>query len=115
MKEFKGWKLLNIRIKTVDGYEHFYERWVHVKSKSGIVFYSTICTNPQPNFYGYEHKKGSVYFVVEGYGIGTIDPKTFKEITNGTCIQHTEYEDREQAILGLQSLILEKNKIIEGK
>lgn len=63
---YPGWRLHSRQEKQYMGTLHFYERWVHDRSKSGIIFLSTV-------------KDDRVVYIAEGYGIGTINPKTFTE------------------------------------
>jgi hypothetical protein len=85
------WKLFDRREKIVDGFNHFYERWVETDSNSGIVFYSDVFN-------------GKIVFVVEGYGIGTIDHKMFKETVAGTCIDRNEFVDEIEARIYLENM-----------
>jgi len=91
------WKLYDRNTKTVDGHKHFFERWVEPESSSGMLFFSDVSPKDEKNFYNYRHPKGTVYYVVEAYGVGTIDTKKFKEKTGGCFIDRTEFEDLEQA------------------
>ena len=84
--------LLKRREKWHKGKKYFFEQWVEPKSKSGIVFFSSI------------RRDGSKFYVVEGYEIGTIDPKTFKEIEDGAIIQRSEYTSLREAKKGLAEL-----------
>lgn len=90
-----GWTLFDSKEKEVEGDRYFYNRYIHKKSKSGIVYYST------------KSRAGKKYFVVEGYGIGTIDPRTFKEITDSAPIQRHEKDTEEQAEKALFELMKE--------
>ena len=83
------------------GRKYFLERWVEPKSKSGIVFFSSI------------RRDGSKFYVVEGYGIGTIDPKTFKEIAGIAPIQRSEYRSLKGGRKGLAKLMRENLRAIK--
>jgi hypothetical protein len=87
----KMWKLLDRKEKIIDGFNHFFERWVETDSNSGMVFHSDI-------------SNGKIVFVVEGYGIGTIDHKTFKETVAGTCIDRNEFVDEVEARIYLENM-----------
>ena len=65
--------LFSRKEKMFKGKKFFFERWVERKSKSGIVCYSDV------------KDSGCRYYVVEGYGVGTINTDTFSEIDDG-CI-----------------------------
>ena len=93
--------LLKRQEKPFKGKKFFLEKWVEPKSKSGIVFFSTV----KPD--------GSRYYVVEGYGIGTIDPKTFTAIADLAPIQRSEYRSLEAARKGLAKLMRENLEIAE--
>ena len=90
-----GWTLFDSKEKEHEGDRYFYNRYIHRESKSGIVYYST------------KSRAGKKYFVVEGYGIGTIDPKTFKEITEGAPIQRHEKDTEAEAEKALINLMKE--------
>jgi hypothetical protein len=72
------WKLFAKKEKDYKGYHHFMERWVEPVSKSGIEYFSNVDGN------------GKLIFVVRGFGIGTINPKSFTERKGLAPIQ--EYE-----------------------
>jgi hypothetical protein len=93
--------LLKRREKWHKGKKYFHEQWVEPKSESGIVFYSSM-----------RRSDGSKYYVVEGYGIGTIDPKTFNEIAGIAPIQRSEYTSLKTAKKGLAELKRENLKVI---
>ena len=96
--------LLERKVRRYKGKKIFFEKWVEPRSKSGIVFYS----NVKP--------KGSIYYVVEGYGIGTIDPKTFSEIPGVGCapIQRSEYKSLAEAREGLAKLMKSNIEVATG-
>lgn len=89
-----GWTPFDAKEKEFEGDRYFYNRYIHRESKSGIVFYST-------------KSGGKKFFVVEGYGIGTINPRTFKEITDGAPIQRHEKDTEEEAEKALIDLMKE--------
>lgn len=91
------WKLFDRRTKKYEGHNHFYEKWVDHETDSGMVFYSTVSEHDDTNVYGYKHPTGSVYYVVEAYGTGTIDPYTFKEKSWGAPIERYEFDDLSEA------------------
>jgi len=94
-----SWELFDRKIKTYQSQQFFHERWVHRESKSGMVFYSDL------------DKEGKIKYVVEGYGTGTVDPDTFKEITEIAPIQRREFldlEDAKRALKKLQRSIVNK-------
>ena len=93
------WRLFDRRKKMYHGQTFFYERWVHDRSKSGVVFYSTL------------DKDGRVFYVVEGYGIGTINSKTFTERSQCAPIQRSEHYSLEEATEALQKLKRENLKL----
>lgn len=93
----EGWELFEAKEKEWRGEHYFYNRYVHKESKSGIVYFST-------------EREGKKLFVVEGYGIGTIDPETFEEITDFTPIQRHEKEKEEDAEEALFDLMKENTE-----
>ncbi len=98
----EGWELFDTKEKEFEGDRYFYNRYIHKKSKSGIVFYST-------------KSGGKKFFVVEGYSIGTINPRTFKEITDSALIQRHEKDTEEEAEKALIELMKENTRhIMEG-
>lgn len=80
----EDWELYDAEEKEWKGDRYFYNRYVHKDSKSGIVYFST-------------YRESMKVFVVEGYGIGTIDPNTFKEIAAIAPIQRYERNNKEEA------------------
>lgn len=99
-----SWKLFKRRTKNYEGRNYFHEKWVDPITKSGMVFYSTLSDSDKKNFYGYKHPKGNVYFVVEGYGKGTISQRTFKEIGPSAPIERYEFEDKNRAKAKLKEM-----------
>jgi mannose-6-phosphate isomerase-like protein (cupin superfamily) len=88
------WKLLRRQemvSKMPDGKEEtlFHQRWLHPESRSGIVAFSSFETHKTVCGYSYEHEAAEVYYVVEGYGIGTFD-SDFGEIGTIAPIQRSE-------------------------
>ena len=81
----EGWELYDSEEKEWKGGKYFFNRYVHRESKSGIVYLSTITSEE------------SKVFIIEGYGIGTIDPITFKEIADIAPIQRYEIEREDLA------------------
>lgn len=83
----------------VDGmsFTIFHERWVHKPSASGIVLYS------------YPKDSGIVYHG-EGYGIGTIDPETFKERQGIAPIQPFDATSEAEVRQKLHDLMLENTE-----
>jgi hypothetical protein len=75
------WRLFERKEKVYRGQKHFFEKWVHDESRSGIIFYSTL------------DERGKTCYVVEGYGIGTIDTKTFTERSMMAPIQRSCHYD----------------------
>ncbi len=103
-KERSGeWKLLQRRTKSQGTVKYFYEKWHHAKSNSGAVIYSQRDENT-----------GKRYFVVEGYGIGTLNNK-FKEI-GGTVapIQKSEHNYEKDARQALNYLMNDNAYLAEG-
>lgn len=96
--------LLKREEKRYKGRKFFFEKWVEQKSKSGIVFYSSM-----------RRSDGRKYYIVEGYGIGTIDPKTFKEIAGIAPIQRSEYRSPQAGRKGLAKLMRENLRIIKNR
>lgn len=86
------WELFSRQEKEHEGDTYFFERWVHRPSKSGIIFFSNKAAS------------GRKIFVVEGYGIGTIDPKTFEESADVAPIQRTEWLTEEEGRAALERL-----------
>jgi hypothetical protein len=87
----RGWELFDREEREWKGERYFWNRYIHRESKSGINYFSTF-------------KDGEKVFVVEGYGVGTIDPDTFKEISDIAPIQRCEcdsQEEAEKALIGL--------------
>lgn len=80
----EGWELYDRREKEYEGDKYFYNRYVHRESESGMVYFSTLI-------------KDKKVFVVEGYGIGTIDPEKFVEISDIAPIQRYEIEREDLA------------------
>lgn len=100
------WQLLDRKAKEHQGKSFFYERYVQRESKSGIVFYSTLKR--------VKGKKISIY-VIEGYGIGTIDPKTFGEIGKMAPIQRYELRDYATAKKTLEALKEFNSRLAQGE
>lgn len=98
------WELFSRDEKVYKNHKIFYERWIHRESKSGVVFYSTV--SPKSN---------EVYYIVEGYGIGTIHSETFKEIGDIAPLQHMKYHDLEDAKNGLEKLMKKNLAIWRGR
>lgn len=69
-----AWKLFDRKEAKIEGKRCFYEKWIEPKGKSGIVFFCY-------------PEEGRVVYVVEGYGVGTINPKTFRELGGIAPIQ----------------------------
>ena len=92
-----SWKLFDRKTKRHLGYLLFKEKWVEPITKSGVVFYSDISEIDDTNFYGYTHPKGSVFYGIEAYGIGTVHPKTFTERGTMAPIERYEFNDLKQA------------------
>lgn len=88
----EGWKIFDTKEKEWKGEQYFYNRYVHKESKSGVVYFST-------------EKEGKKLFIVEGYGIATIDPETFEEIADLAPIQRHELEKEEDAEKALTDLM----------
>lgn len=87
-----NWHLLDRKRQTYQGHELFLERWVHDASRSGIRFFSVV-------------EAGQPKYVVEGYGVGTINPATFEEVTDEAPIQRSEHEDYQEAREALNTLM----------
>jgi hypothetical protein len=81
-------------VRRYHGRKYFFERWVHDASSSGIIFYST------------PDEEGKTYYVVEGYGIGTINTKTFSEREEAGIapIQRSRHYDSHEARKRLEAL-----------
>jgi hypothetical protein len=92
LKLLDGWELFDTKEKEWKGEQYFHNRYVHKESKSGIVYFST-------------ENEGKKLFIVEGYGIGTINPKTFKETVDFAPIQRHELENEEDADKALVDLM----------
>jgi len=88
-----AWKLHSREEKEYEGDTYFFERWVDPSSNSGMVFFS-----------GRSKETGRKIFIVEGYGIGTIDPKRFKEIAPMAPIQRTTWSTEEEGRAALERL-----------
>lgn len=88
-----AWELHSRKEVEHEGETYFYERWVHPPSKSGIIFFSDRSKD-----------SGRKIYVVEGYGVGTINPKTFKEIASMAPIQRTEWLTEEEGRAALERL-----------
>ncbi len=80
----------------------FFEKWFEPGSKSGIAFYNTL--NPDRE----------ICYVVEDYGVGTIDPKTFGKRNDGTPIRRMEYKEYTEAREGLGELMKKNLQMMEG-
>ncbi len=92
-----GWELFDKKEYEERGEKHFHNRYVHKESKSGISYFST-------------KKDGKKLFVAESYGIGTIDPETFKETAHVEPVIRRERENETEAEKALVELM---NKIID--
>jgi hypothetical protein len=89
-----GWRLFSREERKYQDQEAFRERWVHDESVSGITFLSYA-------------EAGRVNYVVEGYGIGTVDPATFRETVEQAPIVRSEHEDFAAATEALRQLMVE--------
>lgn len=96
----EGWELFDRKTKKVDGETYFFNRYINKKLKSGIIYLS-----------GTSKKTGEKAYIVEGYGIGTIDPKTFKEIASAAPIARFEESTEEEAEKKLIELMKEYNEL----
>lgn len=85
------WELFSRREKEYKDKEFFFEKWVNPETKSGMVFFSTIVGN-------------RITYVVEGYGVGTINPENFDEIADSAPIQRYEFHDLKKARRCLEDL-----------
>jgi hypothetical protein len=92
----------------------FQELWIHPDSKSGIMTYASFEVEDRVCQYGHKHLASEVYYIVEGYGIGTIDPKTLKEIGGFAPIERTEHATLEDARLALRYLMEDDLTLING-
>ncbi len=113
-----GWRLLQRRemvCRMPDGKEQtlFYEKWHHTESQSGIVTYSTFEANKNVCSYGYSHEAAAVYFVVEGYGIGTLD-SNFREIGDLAPIERSEHGTHDDARQALRVLMEDNVALFRG-
>lgn len=97
----EGWEVFDAKEKKGRGEKHFYNRYIHKESKSGLIFFST-------------EKDGKKLFVVEEYDIGTIDPETFKQIAESASIQRYETEDEDEAEKTLIDLMKKNTAIWKG-
>jgi hypothetical protein len=88
----EGWEVFDTKEKEKKGEKYFHNRYIHKESKSGVIYFST-------------EKGGKRLFIVEGYGIGTIDPETFKEIAELAPLQRYELEKEEDAEKALIDLM----------
>ena len=98
------WRLKKRVEREYGGKVFFYDQWVEPESKSGIVFMN-----------GIDRKSCKIIYVVEGYGIGTVDPKTFKEIADGAPIEHFETESYEEAKRILEMLKEHNYRLAKGE
>jgi hypothetical protein len=64
--------------------------------------------------YGYSHKAAQPYYVVEGYGIGTIRTKDFTEMGGLAPIQRSEHGSLEDARQALRSLMEDNEELFLG-
>ena len=102
-KDHSGeWKLLQRRTKSKGTVKYFYEKWHHTKTDSGIIIKKEL-----------DEKIGKPYFVVEGYGIGTINNK-FKEIDGVAPIQRSEHNYEKDARQALNYLMNDNAYLAEG-
>jgi hypothetical protein len=118
-KPLAGWKLVQRRemgCKMPDGKEQtlFYEKWFHPESKSGIVSYSSLDPHSSVCSYGYMHQAAEVYYVVEGYGIGTLD-SNFREIGDIAPIQRSEHATPDDASEALRLLMEDDEALFRGE
>ena len=94
MKKERAYHLFSREEKVYKGKKVFFERWIEPKSKSGIIFYSDV-----------KPVEGK-YYVVEGYGISTVNPKGFSVAPGTTAlIQRRTYKHERGAREGLRSLM----------
>jgi hypothetical protein len=63
----EGWELFDRKTKEKAGKTYFYDRYVNKGNDSGMIFLS------------YDDEAGRTVYYVEGYGVGTIDTRTFEE------------------------------------
>jgi hypothetical protein len=98
-----NWELFSRELRYHKGKRYFFERWVHKPSKSGMIFYSTI------------RPSGERFYVVEGYGIGTIDPYKFREIAGIAPIQRFECDNYYEARKRLRELQRENLELWSSK
>jgi hypothetical protein len=113
------WKLIQRRemdCKMPDGKEQslFHEKWFHPESQSGIVTYSSFEARKAVCSYGYAHEAADVYYVIEGYGIGTLDAG-FREIGDIAPIQRTEHATLDQARQALRALMEDNEALFRGE
>ncbi len=113
-----GWKLLqrkDMDCKMPDGKEQtlFYEKWFHLESQSGIVAYFSFEERKTVCSYGYAHEAADVYYVVEGYGIGTLD-SDFREIGDVAPIQRSEHVSLDYARQALLVLMEDNEALFRG-
>ena len=81
----------------------FSEKWFEPGSKSGIAFYRAL--NPD----------GESCYVVEDYGIGTVNAKTFMKKNGKAPIQRMEYKTDDEAREALGNLMKKNLQMIEGE
>ena len=113
-----GWKLLQRRemdCKMPDGKVEtlFYEKWFHPESQSGITAYSTFEANKSVCENGFLHEAAEVYYIVEGYGIGTLD-SDFKEIGDIAPIERSEHGAIDDARQALRVLMEDNVELFRG-
>ena len=113
-----GWKLLQRR--EVDcsmpfgkNETLFHEKWFHPDSQSGIVAYSTFEASRNVCGYEYSHEAAAVYYVVEGYGIGTLD-SDFREIGEIAPVERSEHGALEDARQALRVLMEDNEALFRG-
>ena len=95
--------LLKIRTWESKGNWLFSEKWFEPGSKSGIALHKIL--NPD----------GEIRYILEDYGIGTIDPKTFSKKSDGAPIQRMEYRTDDKAREALGNLMKKNLQMIEGE
>ena len=81
----------------------FLEKWFEPGSKSGIAFYRAL--NPD----------GEICYVVEDYGIGTVNLRTFMKKNGKAPIQRMEYKTDNEAREALGKLMKKNLQVIEDE
>lgn len=87
-----AWRLYSRDEEEFKGETYFYEKWVEDETKSGMIFFSGL------------DEEGSKVYIVESYGIGTIDPKTFEEISDFAPIVYRKCHDEAEGRQFLENL-----------